>query len=221
MRPRLLVVDDDAFARLSVASVLRLHGFDVVAEAADAAGAMSLLETTDPDALITDLDLGMGPSGADLVQAARRVAPTVAVLVLTSYRDPRLVDTGRTRLPDDVAYLVKSDVVDATVLVDAVRRALALARSGPGLPDSPRAGSAGDASAGSVLTEAQVDLLRMIGDGLSNAEIARRRRVSVKTVEGAINRLAHRLGVTSSPDRNQRVELTRVFLRMAGQVDAR
>ena len=66
------------------------------------------------------------------------------------------------------------------------------------------------------MTQAQVETLRLLSCGLSNAEIARVRVVTEKSVEQAIARTAKRLGVSASPSVNQRVALAREYFQLTG-----
>ena len=72
----------------------------------------------------------------------------------------------------------------------------------------------------SGLTDAQVDTLRLLAAGLSNAEIARARFVTEKSVEQAIARAAKRLGVVATTSVNQRVSLARAYFRLIGALHA-
>jgi DNA-binding NarL/FixJ family response regulator len=62
----------------------------------------------------------------------------------------------------------------------------------------------------------QVEVARMVADGLSNAEIASRRGVSAVTVERMIMRIARGLGIETTSATNRRVLIAREFLRQAG-----
>ncbi|MCF8558302.1 MAG: LuxR C-terminal-related transcriptional regulator, partial [Candidatus Nanopelagicales bacterium] len=66
------------------------------------------------------------------------------------------------------------------------------------------------------LTDAQVETLRLLAYGLSNAEIARVRVVSEKSVEQAIKRAATALDIPSDATSNQRVALARAFFSLTG-----
>ena len=65
------------------------------------------------------------------------------------------------------------------------------------------------------LTDVQLDTLRMLAEGMTNAEIAAARGVSTNTVERAVARIAVILGVQSNGPGNVRVLLARAYLAMA------
>lgn len=199
----MLIVEDDSFVRAMIATAARHHGFHVVASVGTANDAMLTVRHGGVDTAVLDLDLGGGPTGIDLAIGMRRIRPDIGIVFLTSYTDPRLLDTRLTSLPRQCAYVVKHSLEDTQILAAAIegsRHATA----------TPRVD----------LTDAQIETLRLLAAGLSNAEIARIRVVDVSAVEKVLQRTATALGVTSSPGMNQRVSLARAYYRMAGLPDA-
>jgi DNA-binding NarL/FixJ family response regulator len=120
----LLADDDDRFRGL-VASMLVDDGYDVVAQAADAAAAVELAATHDPDIVVVDLVLP-GAVGLSTVRALRAARPARPVLVLSSLFDPAVEQEAREL---GASYLDKTDGVDA--LERAIDAAVAAA-SGAG-----------------------------------------------------------------------------------------
>jgi len=66
------------------------------------------------------------------------------------------------------------------------------------------------------LTDVQIETMRLIAQGLSNASIAKHRKISEKSVEQAISRLAAILNFTNSKETNQRVLITNYYHKMTG-----
>lgn len=196
------MVEDHAMTRALVAQSLTTAGFDVTSSCASAAEAMEVLQRDQPDVAVVDLHLGEGPTGLDLARILHRRFPQTRVVVLTSYEDPRLLSGDLTTEELDVTYVVKQDVVSAEVIVEAIRRAT----SGVSKRTTVRAD----------LTDSQMETLRLVAEGLNNAEIARRRTVSERTVEDTVRRLAARFGIESSDGGNVRVRLVREYFRMIG-----
>lgn len=199
---RCLVVDDDAFARSTVSGALAGQGIAVVAVADGIGGALAV----DPDSYecaVLDLDLGPGPNGIDLAFALRRRRPELGLVILTSFSDPRLIGASVKDPPEGAAYVVKQSLTDIGILVTAVR---AVTIEGETLASTPRV----------PLTDAQVETLRLLAYGLSNAEIARVRVVTEKSVEQAVKRAATALGVDASASVNQRVALARAYFELTG-----
>lgn len=194
-----LVVEDDSFVRATVTTALRFHGFDVVASVGSGLEAMDAFREHDPDVALLDLDLGGGPTGADLAVGMRRLKPSVGIVFLTSFEDPRLLDSRLTNMPERCGYVVKQSLDDTQILAAAID------------------GSGDDGEVPRVdLTHAQVETLRLLAAGLSNTEIARIRVVELSAVEKAIRRTADVLGIHGDESTNQRVALARAYYRMAG-----
>ncbi len=79
----LLLVEDDPLVRDTVALMLEDEGFEVI-EAADAPQALRLVrEGLETPLMVTDVDLGPGPSGADLADEMRRARPDLAIIFIT------------------------------------------------------------------------------------------------------------------------------------------
>ena len=84
-----LVVEDDAFQRESLAGLLRGEGLDVVECATGAAAELVLVSTgTELRALVTDVELGEGPSGLELAQYAKRKFPRMNVVMISGRSVP-------------------------------------------------------------------------------------------------------------------------------------
>ncbi len=129
-----------------------------------------------PEVAVIDLDLGRGPNGIDVAVALRDRDPSIGLVLLTSYEDPRLVDDQLPALPRGTRYLRKRDINNvnevASAIHDAAHGPLTMQRHEP-----------------LSLTESQLHILRGVAEGLSTAEIARRRGVSDKAIEANITRL--------------------------------
>jgi two-component system response regulator DesR len=104
-----LLADDDERFRGLVRSVLEDDGYAVVAEAGDAAGAISLAAAHDPDIAVVDLVLP-GAQGLSTVRALRAARPRRAVLVLSSLFDPAVEQEA---LELGAGYLDKTEGLDA------------------------------------------------------------------------------------------------------------
>ena len=204
MAVRVVVVEDDSFTRMSVVGALRNQGVEVLGEAADAASALEVVRSTHPDVALIDLDLGRGPTGIDIAHAMRRQRPDLGIVFLTSYEDPRLLSPSLKSPPLGARYLVKQSLSEISLLVAALESAAEQ-------PNAPAEGAVE-----SEFTDTQIEILRLVASGFSNAEIARIRVVEEKSVEQAISRTARKLGVGSSSAQNQRVELARAYYRLIG-----
>ena len=204
MSLRVLLVEDDDFTRVTVGAALEHLGCDAVHQAGTAVEAMDLARAKQLDCAVLDLDLGHGPTGIDLAFGMRRLHPTMGIVILTSFSDPRLLTSSVKQPPPGSTYVVKQSLTDIRFLSEAMHGAVLMA-------------GAQDVSSGKVdLTDAQVETLRLLAYGLSNSEIARVRVVTEKSVEQAISRAAKRLGIDTQSGINQRVALAREYFRMTG-----
>lgn len=179
-----LVVEDEALMRSLIVEMLQAADFEVTA-CASAVEAMRECERVDPDAIVTDIDLGPGPSGLDLIENLSKVAPHIAVLVLSNYPILRQHPVhGHKRL----AYLDKREVVGSAAVIEALEAALH--------DEAEWRTAADDANAAIArLSRPQLEVLRMLAEGLSNGEIATQRGVSKRAAEGLVQRTIAALGI--------------------------
>jgi DNA-binding NarL/FixJ family response regulator len=109
-----------------------------------------------------------------------------------------------------VAYLRKSAVGDldllARTLDAAMRGAVEVTMRHDRDPERPFAG----------LTRGQVEMLRLVADGRTNAEIAERRGITLRAAEKAVTRAFTSLGITEATEGNPRVVAVRRFFEGAG-----
>ncbi len=192
--------------RVLVCDLLSRNGFEVFG-AATAGEATQLFAEIDPDVLLTDIDLGSRPSGAELAAMLVALAPHLGIVFLSSY--PRAA-AGVRVMGIDRAQFVSKQSLD---VADDLLRALAEALSDH---PSPRAGEESDTGGLSGLTRRQLDVLALVSGGASNEQIARETGVSVRAVERAISRIFERLGVAGDPARNPRVAAAAMYLASFG-----
>lgn len=202
---RALIVEDDPITRSLLESLLVVAHFEV-RTCASAREALEEFERFDPDVLLVDIQLAERPNGAQLATALAASAPHLAIVVVSHYPSPEAAGL-RQPLPPRAAFVNKNQVTRSAVLLDAIESALDDARMPVVKPSPADAGLA-------TLTPVQLDVLRMIATGLSNAEIARRRGVAKRTAEDSVQRVYAALGLDSAPagERNARVEATRIYV---------
>ncbi|MGA1090946.1 MAG: response regulator [Candidatus Nanopelagicales bacterium] len=211
---RVLLVDDDEFTRFLLVRALASFGYDDAVACDGASAAIVAAETLRPHVAILDLDLGPGPSGIDLAHALRRKQPDLAIILLTSFEDPRLL-VGSATLPSGTIYLTKRAVGNDEVLPRAMETVLA----SPCADTNARIGK-GMATPLS-LSDNQVDIMRLVAEGHSNAEIGRRLHLTERGVAKAVSRLVKQLGLESGADGNVRVLITQAYFQYSGQTHPR
>ncbi len=94
MDVRILVVDDTDHVRTMLCEMLRLDGFDVVGEAADAETAVDLAVHTDPQVVIMDLRMP-GIDGLEATRRIRALRPQQPVIIYTAYLDEQIEQAAR------------------------------------------------------------------------------------------------------------------------------
>ncbi|PTR25612.1 DNA-binding NarL/FixJ family response regulator [Rhodococcus sp. OK519] len=194
--------------RVLVADALRHAGFEVHPRPS-AASALADLDEIDPDVLVTDIDLGARPNGMEMAMIVHARAPHCATVFLTNY--PRAGIAPGEGVPVGSVFLDKVSLESVEDLVAAVESALA----DKPLPPGPTRDDNPDAVL-DRLTRTQLDVLRCIALGWSNAEIARRRGSSVRSVEKMVTRTFDALGVNHSPELNPRVAAAQLYVRRFG-----
>jgi DNA-binding NarL/FixJ family response regulator len=205
---RVLVVEDEPLLATLLADALTQAGF-AVETAGDVREARELIAAFDPDVAMLDISLGDGPTGLDLAYVVHQERPDIGVLFLTQHPDPRTAGVDSEALPPNCGYVSKSKISDTGYLIAALEAVLA---------DDPAAYRTDLAADGplALLNRAQLDVLRMVALGMTNAAIARYRNTTERTVERHLAAVCATLGIAPSPDVNQRVEAVRRYVAAAG-----
>ncbi len=199
---RVLVVEDEPLIRSLTLSLLANAGFEPLG-VETAADAIVGLRDFDPDALLVDLDLGEGPGGAEVLAYADRYAPWTALVVLTNAPSPEVAGVDSRLIPARAAYLHKRTLGNAALLLETLEAVLR--------DQKPRRDDTASTGPLSALSRDQLEVLRLIAAGLSNAEIAARRGTSSHGVEQIVQRLILRLNVEKGSANNPRVQLAKLY----------
>jgi DNA-binding NarL/FixJ family response regulator len=200
---RVLLADDDALLRAGVAVVLGSAGdIEVVGEAADGLQAVALTRTCAPDVVLMDVRM----PGVDGVEATRRIVNAgspARVLVLTTFRNDEYVwgalragasgfllkRASPERLIDAVRTVAGGDaLLDPAVTRDLVRHFVA------STPPSHSGRSSSENQRVSDLTEREGQVLRLIAEGYSNAELADLLTIAESTVKTHVKRILAKVG---------------------------
>ena len=195
---RVLIAEDHPVVRTGLEQLLRAtEDMEIAGVAEDGEQAVALAAESKPDVVLMDLVM---PS-LDGVAATQKIVaanPDARVVVLTSFADRKRIlaalDGGA------VGYLLKD--ADPGELLRGIRSAAQgrLAAGPAGRLGAARRPPASRRSAEEQLTERELDVLALVGDGLPNKLIARRLEISEKTVKAHLTRVFSVLGVT---DRTQ------------------
>jgi DNA-binding NarL/FixJ family response regulator len=189
---RIIVADDHAIVRQGLERLIATaDDLELVAMAADGAEAVELVREHKPDIVLMDLSM----AGMDGVEATRRIVAAgddVKVVVLTSFGDDRRISDALNAGAQ--GYLLKH--VDPDDLLAAIRSAHA-----GDVPLDPRAGRVlldqrRRHSPAEELTPREEEVLRLVGQGLANKQIARRLGIGERTVKAHLTNVFQRLGVS-------------------------
>jgi DNA-binding NarL/FixJ family response regulator len=206
---RVMLVDDHAFVRAAVRQAIAAPDVEMVAEAASAEEALQLAIDERPDVLLVDIDLP-GMDGVGLVrELAPRLPATRIVMLTVSSADHHLVDAMRYGA---CGYLTKDLAPDA--LLRAVRSAhegeLAMprrmaARLVRRLLETSRGAPGADDPALATLSGREVEVLRLLVEGLTDRQIGEAFTISARTVETHVSSILHKLGVRNRAEAAQRL----------------
>ena len=199
----IVLVDDHEVVRKGLRMVLDAEeGFEVVAEAGDLQTTHRYVRAHRPRVLVLDLNLPEGSSLGAIPQL-RDESPDTAVVVLTMQQEPAFAREAMRA--GALGYVLKQAA--GSELVDAVRAAAAgETYLNPKLGAQLAAAPAEPAGPPDDLTERELEILRLIGLGHTNGEIAERLYLSVRTVE------SHRAHIQQKTGRTTRSELVRYAL---------
>ena len=205
---RVLLVDDHALVRSAIRQALSSDDVEIVGEGASAEEAVALATDLRPDLVLMDIDLP-GMSGIEAVRTLAPRLPETRFVMLTVSTDRRdLLDAVR---HGAAGYLTKD--LSGEALLRAVRgvqrgdlpmsRAHAatvveqLARGRRSAPDE------GDDLA-TMLSARELEVLRLLADGLTDREIAESLAISPRTVESHVGAVLRKLGVRNRAEASQR-----------------
>ncbi|WP_454109941.1 response regulator transcription factor [Leifsonia shinshuensis] len=211
-RRRVLVVEDHALMRSLVADAFAQRGFEI-STAPSAVEALRLVDSADPDLLVTDIDLGSRPNGVELATILRERAPHIAVMFLSNLSREAAAAQARDTV-EGASFVNKGAIGSVAELVDAAEAVLA------DRPVEHLSGASGAQGALLRLSPAQRETTRLLAAGLTNAEIARRRGVSVRAVEKSVERVFQALGLTGDDGIAPRVAAATLYTATFGDPEA-
>jgi DNA-binding NarL/FixJ family response regulator len=202
-RRKVLLVDDHAIVRQGLAQLVEGESdLTVCGEAEDAQQAIDAVESLHPDIAVVDLSLG-GRDGIELIKDIKHRNPELPVLVLSMHDESLYAE--RALRAGARGYIMKEESADK--VLTALRRVLGgeiyvsdeiqgkmlhrMFASGAGAAEP-------QASPLERLTDRELEIFRMIGEGLSARQIADKLFLSVKTVEAHREHIKQKLDLKSS-----------------------
>jgi NarL family two-component system response regulator LiaR len=191
---RVMIVDDHAVVRSGLSAFLMAYDdLEFVGDAGGGAEAVSRCRALVPDVVLMDLVMP-DVDGAEATRLIKAECPHVQVIALTSYKEEELVE-GALRA-GAISYLLKN--VSAEELAAAIRAAH---KGRPTLaPEAAQAlikAATHAQEADKGLTSRELEILRLMVDGLSNPEMAKKLFVSRSTVKFHVSNILMKLGASS------------------------
>ena len=207
---RILIADDHQLLREGIRNFLSLEpDFEIIGEAANGEEAIARTIELRPDVLLLDINMPKA-SGIEVASRLKESCPEVRILALTIHDDQNymmnMIQSGA------AGYLLKD--VEPSMMVQAVRRVYAgesyvepsltkkLFQGITNREEKKVAPAAPGITEGERLSTREIEVLRLIGKGMSNAEIARTLYLSEKTVKNHLTNIFRKIDVT---DRTQAV----------------
>ena len=217
MSDRVLVIIDDPFELSSVGAALKLHGVNVVGEARKKSAAINLFRSMQPNVLLLDMHK-TDESSIEIATAIRKESPEIGVVILVPCADMRLIGEDSSKLPVGTLLVMKNSLNNLSALCEVISTSrlvnsddrVAWVNGGVTMYDKDSRGLM------SNLSNIQIETLRHVADGLTNAEIGRIRYVSEKAIEQILSRVAITLNIQPDHRKNMRVVLVNEYMRWIG-----
>ena len=201
VRRRVFLVDDHPLVRDWLAGLVAAEAdLQVCGQAEDAATALAAVPQARPDIVVLDLSLPRG-SGLELLKDLRTQFPAVRLLVLSMHDEPKVAE--RAFRSGAHGYAVKNE--SSPHIVEAIRAVIAgkfyaSSTLTAQLTERMFSGKSPNAEGNleELLSDRELEVFRMRGQGRSAKEIAERMHVSVKTVSSYDERIKTKLGLDST-----------------------
>ncbi|WP_433715886.1 response regulator transcription factor [Nocardia sp. CA-084685] len=193
---RVFLVDDHQIVRRGVADLISAEpDLEVIGEAGTVSHAMARIPALRPDVVVLDVRLPDG-NGIELCRELLNHHPELRCLILTSFTDEQAMLDAI--LAGASGYVVKD--IDTLELIDAIRevgagKSLLDNRAAAALMAKLREEAAAKTGPLATLTDQERTLLELLGEGLTNRQIAGRMFLAEKTVKNYVSRLLTKLGV--------------------------
>jgi len=192
---RVLVADDHALFRDGIISLLEAAGFDVVGQAGDGQAAVEAALRLRPDLVLLDITMPQ-MSGLEALRLIKRELPETQVVMLTVSDDD--ADLSEAVESGALGYLLKNlsadqffEMLDGLQQGEAAMTRQTTTRLMKGLADL----SSQRAEPVESLTEREIELLRLVAEGMSNKAIAQTLSISENTIKYHIRNILQKLGV--------------------------
>jgi DNA-binding NarL/FixJ family response regulator len=208
---RVVIAEDHALLRDGLTRLLQAYDFDVVAAVDNGPALLPALITHRPEVAVIDVRLPptFTDEGLQAAIAARAQFPGLPVLMLSQHVEPLYARELLSTPDGGVGYLLKDRVSHVGEFVDAVRR---VAGGGTAMDPEVISQLLARREPLAVLTAREDEVLGEMAEGLSNAAIAAKLRITEKAVSKHINNIFTKLKMPPSDDNNRRVLAVLTYL---------
>lgn len=201
---RVVIVDDHGIVRQGLRALLTRPGIEVVGEADSGNSAVELASSVAPDVMLLDIRMKDG-DGLQALPQIKAISPCTSVIILTTYANPgylaRAISSGAAGYlsketdPEQIVRAVRAaasgeELIDRTLLEAALTHAVDNSIPTPEPTEMPV----------EALSDRELDVLRLMVNGLSNSVIAETLTISVPTVKTHVQHILQKLHVS---DRTQ------------------
>jgi len=198
---KILIVDDHPLVREGLAMRISLHpDLKVCGEAESENDAIALVTTLVPDLVLIDISLKSG-HGLDLIKRIRSLNPAVKMLVISGFQESLYAE--RACRAGALGYLNKQQSNEK--MIEAIRTVLSGKRFlspeiSQRLIDQALAGSGTNKAPIERLTDRELEIFRMIGDGLTTSVIASQLFLSTHTIDTHRENIKRKLAISSAAE---------------------
>ncbi|MEV6631632.1 response regulator transcription factor [Actinoplanes sp. NPDC051470] len=208
---RVVIAEDLTLLRDGLTRLLQAFDFEVVAAVDNGPDLLPALLGHRPDVAIIDVRLPptQTDEGLKAAIAARAEIPGLPVLVLSQHIEPLYARELLTDSTGGIGYLLKERVSDVEQFIQAIHQ---VAAGGTAFDPEVVSQLLARREPLAVLSPRELDVLRHIAEGRSNAAIAARLFITEKVVSKYINNIFTKLGMPPSDDDNRRVLAVLMFL---------
>jgi DNA-binding NarL/FixJ family response regulator len=201
-KSKILLVDDHPIVREGLTQLIRGEAdMTVCGEAASAEQALDAVTRLNPDLAIVDITL-VGANGIELIKNLKAVRPLIPVLVLSMHEESHYAE--RALRAGASGYVMKQEARDR--IIEAIRTVIA---GGDYLSEKMQRSivhrylhgiDSKETSPIDRLSDREVEVLNLLGEGLSSKDIAVRLHLSQKTVDSHRTHLKEKLGLKDAPE---------------------